>query len=137
MQSSLAILLLPEKLRCLEEFSMDNKQPALVPSKATLDKYGLSQEEWQRILDAQGGVCFICKKMSSTGRLCIDHEHVKGWKKMPPEKRKLFVRGILCWVCNHYYVGRGINIEKAMRVVSYLQQYSVVRIDPKELSGRA
>lgn len=98
-----------------------------VPSKTTLDRYGLSETEWQAICDRQEGRCFICEKEPTTGRLCIDHEHVKGWKKMPPEMRKLFVRGLLCWVCNHYYVGRGISIQKARNVVSYLSRYAEVR----------
>jgi hypothetical protein len=56
------------------------------PSKATLKKYGLSEDEWQKILTRQNGVCAVCEKVPTTGRLCIDHEHVKGWKKLPPEK---------------------------------------------------
>jgi hypothetical protein len=99
----------------------------LVPSEATLKKYGLSEAEWQSICDLQGGVCFVCKLVPTKGRLCIDHEHVKGWKKMPPEKRKLYVRGLLCWVCNHYYLGRGINTSKAKNVVTFLERFAVRR----------
>lgn len=93
------------------------------PSKATLSKYGLSEAEWRVILERQNGVCFVCEREPSKGRLCIDHEHAKGWKKMPPEKRKLYVRGLLCWVCNHYYLGRGITIAKAQNVAKYLIEY--------------
>lgn len=99
------------------------------PSKATLKRYGLSEEEWKVMLDKQGGVCYVCQKEPTKGRLCIDHEHVKGWKKLPDHERKLFVRGLLCWVCNHYYLGRGINIQKAENVVSYLKQYEE-RVSP-------
>lgn len=97
------------------------------PSKATLAKYGLSEDEWRQMAVAQSFSCFICQKTPTTGRLCIDHEHVKGWKKMPPEQRKKFVRGLLCWVCNHYYAGRGINVAKAMRLVEYLRAYEARR----------
>lgn len=96
----------------------------LTPSAATLKKYGLSEAEWKAILDAQGGVCFICKKVPTKGRLCIDHDHAKGWKKMPPEKRKTYVRGVLCWFCNFNYLARGITIERAKNVVTYLEQYA-------------
>jgi hypothetical protein len=99
----------------------------ITPSEATLKKYGLSEEEWRVILEAQGGTCFVCKLVPTKGRLCIDHEHVKGWKKMPPEKRKLYVRGLLCWVCNHYYLGRGINISKAKNVAVYLENFALRR----------
>lgn len=97
------------------------------PSKQTLAKYGLSLEDWNAIALKQDHKCFICRKEPTTGRLCVDHEHVKGWKKMPPNMRKLFVRGLLCWVCNHYYVGRGISIEKAQNVVQYLTEYEAKR----------
>lgn len=50
-----------------------------------------------------------------------DHKHVKGWKAMPPEKRKLYVRGILCWFCNHSYLGRSMTLERARNVVKYLE----------------
>lgn len=92
------------------------------PKPATLARYGLTEAEWRGILEAQGGVCFVCQKLPPSGRLCTDHEHVKGWKKKPPEERKRYVRGILCWVCNHYYLGRGITVAKARRVVEYLER---------------
>jgi hypothetical protein len=93
------------------------------PSRQTLAKYGLSVLDWQELAKRQSYVCFVCKKLTTTGRLCIDHEHAKGWKKMPPEQRKLYVRGLLCWVCNHYYVGRGISVQKAQNVALYLTEY--------------
>jgi hypothetical protein len=97
------------------------------PSAPTLKKYGLTEADWWRILESQGAVCCICKLVPSTGRLVIDHEHVKGWKKMPDAQRKLYVRGLLCWFCNHVYVGRGITIAKAQNVVVYLEQYAIRR----------
>lgn len=93
------------------------------PKLATLRRYGLTIEEWREILARQGNVCAVCRKMPPSGRLCVDHEHVPRWKKMPPEDRKRRVRGILCWTCNHYYVGRGITIQKAENVVDYLRRY--------------
>ncbi len=99
----------------------------LTPSPNTLKKYGLSEEEWRAILERQGGVCFVCKKEPNKGRLCIDHEHVKGWRKMPPAQRKGFVRGLLCWTDNHYALARGMTVERAMNVAQYLRDYEVRR----------
>lgn len=96
---------------------------AKVPTPATLKRYGLSARRWLKILKRQGGVCAVCKKLPKNGRLCTDHEHVKGWKKMPPEERRKYVRGMLCFFCNHYYVGRSITVQKAENVLSYLQRY--------------
>jgi hypothetical protein len=94
------------------------------PSAQTLKKYGLSLEAWRAI---SPGVCAVCRQVPRSGRLCIDHDHVKGWKKMPPERRVKYVRGVVCWRCNHYYLGRGITIERARNVVAYLEAYAVRR----------
>ncbi len=94
-----------------------------LPSKETLKKYGLTSTEWLEMLAAQGGACAVCGKIPPNGRLCTDHEHVKGWKKMPPEQRKMYVRGMLCFFCNHYYCSRAITVSKAENVLTYLRRY--------------
>lgn len=94
------------------------------PTSTTLKRYGLSLDDWLRMAATQNFACFVCKKTPTSGRLCVDHEHVKGWKKMPPEVRAKYVRGLLCWTCNHYYLGRGITQEKAQQVVEYLKAYN-------------
>jgi Recombination endonuclease VII len=98
-----------------------------VPSKATLAKYGLTAAEWGAILEGQGGVCPICEKVPGTGRIVTDHEHAPGWKKMPPARRKLYVRGLCCWFCNHAYLGRGITVRKAENAVRYLKNFEARR----------
>jgi hypothetical protein len=42
--------------------------------------------------------CEICTKKD--GVLCVDHIHTKGFKTMPPEEKRKYVRGILCFLCN-------------------------------------
>jgi hypothetical protein len=101
----------------------DIQMPLQTPKPPTLKRYGLSLEEWQEIVDRQEGVCAICRKLPKTGRLCIDHEHIKGWKKLPPQQRKLAVRGLLCFFCNSRYCSRGITIEKAENMAQYLKNY--------------
>jgi hypothetical protein len=107
------------------------------PSAKTLVKYGLTAEEWLAKLAAQGGVCAICRNVPSTGRFVTDHEHAPGWKKMPDEERKLYVRGILCYWCNKSYLGRGITIAKAQNMVTYLQHFDSVRPVKKESRPKA
>lgn len=94
-----------------------------IPAKATLKKYGLEQYEWLRMLQDQGWVCPIMGTIPSSGRLVTDHDHVRGWDKMPPDQRKLYVRGITSWYANHAYLGRGISVERAENVVCYLRAY--------------
>lgn len=96
---------------------------APVPKPETLKKYGLTEAEWLAILESQGGVCAICSKLPPSGRLVVDHEHVVRWKHLKPEARKLYIRGVLCWVCNHYYLGRSMNLQKAKNVVRYLEEH--------------
>lgn len=93
------------------------------PKPATLRRYGLKLEGWQAIGERQGWVCYVCRRVPKSGRLCIDHEHVRGWKRMPPEERVRFVRGLCCFFCNHYHLARGITVERALRVASYLSEY--------------
>lgn len=71
------------------------------PLPATLRRYGLTADEWLGLLAAQGWKCTPCgRKAGGALLLNTDHEHVPGWKKLPPEERKRFVRGVLCARCN-------------------------------------
>jgi recombination endonuclease VII len=94
----------------------------LPPLPATLEKYGLTLESWRQLAERQGSVCAICRRLPSSGRLNVDHIHVRGFKKMPAGKKALYVRGLLCFFCNKLYCGRGITIEKSKAVTAYLQQ---------------
>lgn len=90
------------------------------PSAVTLAKYGLSAAAWRRMYVAQNGQCAICGKEPGTGRLCVDHQHVKGWKRMAPAERRKYVRGLLCWTCNLYLVGRGVTVQRLRQALAYL-----------------
>ena len=61
--------------------------------RAAMDRkrmYGISNEDYQALLDAQGGVCAICHNPCVSGkRLAVDHNHETG-----------VVRGLLCTRCN-------------------------------------
>jgi hypothetical protein len=93
-----------------------------LPTSITLKKYGLSEQEWIDIYNSQGGRCPICKN-ELIKRTNIDHYHVKNWKKMPDSERKKYVRGILCWTCNHLIVGRGVNIQRLEAATIYLKDF--------------
>jgi hypothetical protein len=57
--------------------------------------FGLTLEQYDGMLQQQGGVCDICKRPEITKRngkvkrLYVDHDHKTGW-----------VRGLLCNKCN-------------------------------------
>jgi hypothetical protein len=71
-----------------------------------LDKYGLTAEQWQQMVDAQGGRCFLCGRTpeEAGGRsgplgvtLHVDHDHrcCSG-----PRSCGKCIRGLLCAPCN-------------------------------------
>ena len=105
----------------------------LIPQKPTLAKYGLSREEWLQHLEDQDYKCGTCGTLPNVSirykgrRFVTDHEHVRGWAKMPPERRKLYVRGLLCFWCNKTYVGRAITVAIAEGVLAYLLRYEARR----------
>ena len=54
-------------------------------------KYGMTLEEYDALLEAQGGGCFICGRPPRDDiSLHVDHDHSTGR-----------VRGILCFCCNN------------------------------------
>ena len=55
------------------------------------NKYGMSIEEYDRLLEAQGGRCFLClvEKCQSGRRFAVDHCH-----------KTNKIRGLLCLHCN-------------------------------------
>lgn len=101
------------------------------PTKGTLDRYGLTLEEWVGHLgltveEWQAGApapCPVCKREPPSGRYVTDHEHVRGWKDKPKDERRLFVRGVVCTVCNHYILTRYGTPAKHRGAADYLERY--------------
>lgn len=77
-------------------------------------KFGITIEEYDRMLAAQGGVCKVCHRPPGKYRLSVDHIH--GTKT---------VRGLLCARCN-----RGIGLfwdDPAVfrRAAGYLEEVTI------------
>lgn len=99
---------------------MENKRTA---SKQTLKKFGLSQEEWQALYYKFDGKCHICRRSLEGKRANVDHEHVKNWSKLPPEKRKHYCRGMLCYLCNKLLLPRMVTVKLLKATIIYLEEY--------------
>ena len=67
--------------------------------------FGITLEDYNRMLDEQGGVCDICKKPPQKYRLAVDHDHKTG-----------AVRGLLCVHCNR-------SLEKYIYLNSNIKEY--------------
>jgi hypothetical protein len=75
--------------------------------------YGISLEDYNRLLAEQGGVCAICKEAQQSGksRLVVDHDH---------ETNK--VRGLLCTNCNTM-LGKSHDSEATLQsAIDYLRR---------------
>lgn len=69
--------------------------------------YGVTQEQYERLLDSQGGVCALCLKPPKSP--CIDHDHHSG-----------SARGVLCKPCNSSLGLAHDNPETLKRMLIYL-----------------
>lgn len=74
-------------------------------------KYGLTLEEFEVILQQQGGVCAICHRPPNGRVLDVDHNHKTGQ-----------IRGLLCLSCNAGIGSLGDSPEMLKRATAYLQQ---------------
>lgn len=55
-------------------------------------RYGITLEQFEEVLEAQGNVCAVCKKPDKV--FCLDHNH-----------KTLKFRGIVCLNCNLRVIG--------------------------------
>jgi nitrate/TMAO reductase-like tetraheme cytochrome c subunit len=75
-------------------------------------RYGISVEDYERLLAKQGGGCAICEKPpTAKRRLAVDHCH--GTKR---------VRGLLCVACNRGIGYLGDDIQRLERALKYLKR---------------
>jgi len=63
--------------------------------KQTCKKYKITPTQYAELLTAQRGLCAICRRPPAKRKLAVDHDHNTG-----------LVRGLLCFYCNKYSVGR-------------------------------
>lgn len=71
--------------------------------------YGISLEDYNKILEEQHGACAICGN-SPKAYLCVDHDHITGG-----------IRGLLCFHCNVILGHAQDNIETLQKAIEYLR----------------
>jgi hypothetical protein len=97
------------------------------------NSYGITEKEYNAMLKKQKGGCALCGAFPKTNSLHVDHNHVVGFKKLPVEKKKKHVRGILCFKCNKFRVGR-LNLEWADKIADYLRKYDGINTRKTKVS---
>jgi hypothetical protein len=83
--------------------------------------YELSREEYDQLLEWQGGRCYVCGQLPRVRRLAVDHDHNTGE-----------VRGLLCanddWGCNVNLARLLYDLEAARRLVDYVEMPPLERM---------
>jgi hypothetical protein len=84
---------------------------------ALMKLYGITEEQYDELLQKQGGSCGVCKRPASQfrNRLAVDHDH-----------HTRAIRGLLCTMCNRNVIGRhraGLGgVELFAHASEYLKQ---------------
>jgi hypothetical protein len=77
--------------------------------------YNLTEQEYQQMYQAQGGLCAICgNPQIPSRRLAVDHDHQSG-----------LVRGLLCHYCNAGIGHFGDDISRLESAIAYLRRFQL------------
>ncbi len=74
------------------------------------EDFGLTVEEYDGLVQAQGGVCGICKQPPQGRVLVVDHDHETG-----------AIRGLLCTACNVGIGNLGDSAERLRAALAWLE----------------
>jgi hypothetical protein len=100
-------------------------------AKKLRQRYLLTPERYHAILEAQGGVCAICKAPPNGKRLAVDHDHAC----CPGEKTcGECIRGLLCDNCNWWLGLIDDNLSRLEAAEQYLRRYQCTVSDVAETS---
>jgi hypothetical protein len=88
--------------------------PHVVRCERLKRNYGITHEQYEKLLENQEGRCAICRTTEPGGNrhsshFHVDHDHQTGE-----------IRGLLCCECNRGLGILGDNLENLERVISYL-----------------
>lgn len=85
-------------------------------------RYGISMEDYEKLLFEQNGVCAICQRSpEEVGVLAVDHDH-----RCCPTERTCgkCIRSLLCTDCN-ISIGRfNDDVVRLERAAEYLRSYA-------------
>lgn len=73
--------------------------------------YGLSIDDYEKLILEQNGVCAICSRLPNGRNLSVDHNHVTGK-----------IRGLLCLPCNTMLGMANDSIDILIKAIEYLKE---------------
>jgi len=93
-------------------------------NKYLLRTYGITEQDYDNLLAAHEGGCWVCGKPPKKRRLHVEHDHKTG-----------AVRGLACWRCNAL-IERGRDDPAILRAAAeYLESDEASRILGKGNDG--
>lgn len=95
--------------------------PDKIRASQLKNKFKLTPEQFDAMLESQGGVCDICKQQCRLKpNLCVDHDQA-----CCPGRRSCgeCVRGLLCMHCNAALGRFGDDIETLQSAIRYLEKW--------------
>lgn len=88
------------------------RNPGKASSYTRKYNFGVTEEQFQAMAQAQNGLCAICK-LAPEDSLCIDHDHITNK-----------IRALLCRKCNSSVGHFKEDVELLMRVKNYLEMHT-------------
>lgn len=84
----------------------------------TRSRYGITGKEYDRLYEAQGGLCAICRRARGLRRkLAVDHDH-----ELERERgSRASVRGLCCGPCNDMLAHAQDDPDVFRRAIEYLR----------------
>lgn len=87
--------------------------PRMVRNYKLLYKFGITLEEYEAMVEAQNGLCYVCKLPPKEGKgLGVDHSHKTGK-----------VRALLCASCNFWVGLAEVESPKIVRLREYIREF--------------
>lgn len=101
--------------------------PDQIRDKYYRKRFNLSLEEYNNLLTAQRDCCAVCMQSTSSfnKRLAVDHNHKTGE-----------VRGLLCFRCNHFVVGKYTDPALLYAAARYLTGPHTGKFVPKKVKTK-
>lgn len=96
--------------------------------------YNISEDEYNEVLESQGGTCFICGPITGRNgtakKLSVDHDH-----KCCNGSRSCgeCVRAILCTNCNRYILGHvRDDVDALKRAIQVIEEHPAQKVLRKD-----